>query len=263
MLSVATRPLLSAGLLAALLSSPLNASSAWASSEPGPRLLDVQARAEQQVVPDKATLSARLWERTPATAQRDDTQANPEALTKARTRLEERARNLIQRIEAAGLSRDAIKAGSLNIQPETIYEPSGKDAQQNTPMVRTRIERPFEIEITDLDKLPTILDSLTEAGVNVMDGISYDLTDRQAVSDETLTMALERARDKAELMSSTLGVTLGPVHGITEQQAPNYQPRMMSMASDAMENSGSAEYRPGTITLEATVNVSWEIGEQP
>lgn len=263
MLSVATRPLLSAGLLAALLSSPLSASSAWAGSEPSPRLLDVQAHAEQQVLPDKATLSARLWERTPAIAQRDDIQANPEALAKARTRLEERASNLIQRIEAAGLTRDSIKAGSLNVQPETIYEPSGKDAQQNTPMVRTRIERPFELEITDLDQLPTLLDALTEAGVNAMDGISYDLTDRQAVSDETLAMALERARDKAELMSSTLGVTLGSVHAISEQQTPSYQPRMMAMASDARESGGSAEYRPGTITLEATVNVSWEIGEQP
>lgn len=263
MLSAATRPLLSAGLLVALLISPPGTSSAWAGSEPSPRLLDIQAHAKQQVVPDKATLRARLWERTPAIAQRDDTQANPEALAKARSRLEERASNLIQRIETAGLSRDSITAGSLSVQPETLYEPSGKDDQQHTPMVRTRIERPFELDITDLDQLPALLDALTDAGVNSLDGISYDLKDREAVSDETLAMALERARDKAELMSSTLGVALGSVHGISEQQAPNYQPRMMAMASDAMESGGSAEYRPGTITLEATVNVSWEIDEQP
>ncbi|WP_027966330.1 SIMPL domain-containing protein [Halomonas halocynthiae] len=262
MLPLSTRPFLSASILAALLVAPLSVSSAWADSQAATRLIDVQAHAEQQVIPDKASLSARLWERTPAIAQRDDTQANPEALAKARTRLEERAANLIQQIEAAGLSRDAITAGSLNVQPEIIYEPSSKDSQQDTPMARTRIERPFKLEITNLDQLPTLLDALTEAGVNSLDGVTYDLQDRDAASDATLKMALERARHKAELMSDTLGVNLGAVNSISEQQVPNYQPRMMAMASDVMEKSGGgAEYRPGTITLESTVNVRWEISE--
>lgn len=259
MSSVRIYPLLGAGLLATLLS----VSPAWASSETSPRLLDVQAHAEQQVVPDKATLSARLWERTPAIAQRDDTQANPEALAEARSRLEERAASLIRTLEKAGLERKAIQAGSLSVQPEMIYEPAKQNDQQQTPMVRTRLERPFQVELADLDQLPIMLDALTEAGVNALDGVSYDLADRQAVSDETLAMALERAQDKAELMSSTLGVALSSVHSISEQQTPSYQPRMLSMASDARESGGNAEYRPGTITLEATVNVSWEIDEQP
>lgn len=263
MSSVRTYPLLGAGLLATLLSATLSASPVWANSEPNPRLLDVQAHAKQQVVPDKATLSARLWERTPAVAQRDDTQANPQALTEARSRLEERAATLIRTLEEAGLERKAIQAGSLSVQPETIYEPTDEGEKQAKPLVRTRLERPFRVELSDLDQLPTLLDALTDAGVNSLDGVSYDLADRQAASDETLAMALERARDKAELMSSTLGVTLGSVQGINEQQAPGYQPRMMAMTSDARENGGSTEYRPGTIRLEATVNVSWEIDDQP
>ncbi|HSH47498.1 MAG TPA: SIMPL domain-containing protein [Halomonas sp.] len=259
MLSARIPPLLGAGLLAAL----LGISPAWAGSEPSPRLLDVQAHAEQQVAPDKATLSARLWERTPAIAQRDDSQATPEALADARARLEERAARLIRTLEEAGLERRAIRAGSLSVRPETIHEPVKQGGERGAPMVRTRIERPFEIELSDLEQLPTLLDALTEAGVNSLDGVRYDLADRQAVSDETLAMALARARDKAELMSSTLGVALGPVHSVSEQQTPGYRPRMLAMASDARESGGGTEYRPGTITLEATVKVSWEIDAQP
>lgn len=263
MLSVRIHPLPGAGLLAILLATVLGASPAWAGSEPSLRLLDVQAHAEQQVVPDKATLSARLWERTPAIAQRDDGQAKPEALADARSRLEERAARLIRTLEDAGLERQAIQAGSLSVQPETIHEPVRQGSERGAPMVRTRIERAFEVELSDLEQLPIMLDALTEAGVNVLDGVSYDLADRQTASDETLAMALARARHKAELMSSTLGVTLGPVHSISEQQAPGYRPRMLAMASDARESGGSVEYRPGTITLEATVYVSWEIDGQP
>lgn len=261
--SVATHRLLSTGLLVALLGSSLGATQAWATSQPDPRLVEVQAHAKQQVVPDKATLSARLWERTPAIAQHDDSSTDPQALAKARQRLEKRATRLIQRIEDAGLSRESIQAGSLSVQPETFRESSGKDGEHTT-MVRTRVERPFELDITQLDQLPTLLDALTDAGVNSLDGVTYDLKDREAASDETLKMALERAHDKAELMSETLDVGLGAVNSISEQQTPNYQPRMMAMASDARESGvGNTEYRPGTITLEATVNVSWEIGEQP
>lgn len=261
MLSAATRPLLSASLPVALLATLLTATPSWANSEPPLRLLDVQAHAKQQLIPDKATLSARLWERTPAIAQRDDAETNPEALAEARQRLEERASQLIDRIEDAGLSRDAIQAGSLRVQPETLHEPSGKDGEPSV-MTRTRIERPFKLDISQIDQLPTLLDALTDAGVNSLDGVTYDLKDRETASDETLKMALQRAHQKAALMSDTLNVNLGAVHSISEQQAPNFQPRMMAMASDARESSGSnVAYRPGTITLEATVNVSWEIDE--
>ena len=34
---------------------------------------------------------------------------------------------------------------------------------------------------------------------------------------------------------------------------------MMAMSADARESAVQAEYRPGTIVIEAGVNVSWEI----
>ncbi|UYG08623.1 SIMPL domain-containing protein [Halomonas sp. M4R1S46] len=245
-------------LAALLLTAPPMAAAADA---PPPPRLDVQAQAELQVVPDQATLSARLWERTPSIAQRDDTRTDPEALTEARRRLEERAATLIRTLEAAGLEREAIQAGSLRVQPEVLHDRTGKEGEP-TPLVRTRLERPFEVEVNDLERLPTILDALTEAGVNALDGVTYDLADREAATDEALTKALQRARHKAGLMAETLGVALGPVRTVSEQQAPVFQPRMMAMSADARESGGAAEYRPGTLTIDAAVNVSWEIEDE-
>ncbi|MDN3526210.1 SIMPL domain-containing protein [Halomonas sabkhae] len=245
-----------------LLSSPLLATPVVASAqqEAPHKRLDVQAQSEIQVVPDEATLSARLWERTPAIAQRDDTSTDPEALSKARQRLEERAARLIETMEEAGLERDAISAGSLRVQPETI-QGRQKEGSEGSRMTRTRLERPFEIDIGDLDNLPVMLDALTQAGVNALDGVTYDLSNRDAATDEALTQALEKARKKAELMADTLGIELGPVISVSENRSPVYQPRTMAMSADAAAESGgsNAEYRPGTITLDAMVSVSWEI----
>lgn len=251
MFSTRSRYLLLGGLLAAL------ALPGMAQAEPPRARLDVQAEAQLEVVPDRATLSARLWERTPALAYTDET-TDPDALRQARDRLEQRATALIRTLEAAGVERDEINAGSLTVQPEYVPAPRSRDGD-NELLMRTRVERPFQVRVDDLERLPRLLDALTAAGVNAMDGISYELADRDAATDEALVMALEKARHKAELMARTMGVSLGAVTSISETRSPIYAPRMMAMSADARESAVQAEYRPGTIVIEAGVGVSWEI----
>lgn len=240
-----------------LVATPLLAGQALAEATP-PRQLHVQAEATLAVVPDRATLTARLWERTPAVSQEEDRGGDPDALREARERLEGRAGELIRTLEAAGFERDAISAGSLAVQPEHLAGSRHEDGERQT-LVRTRLERAFRIQLDDLERLPGLLDALTEAGVNALDGVSYDLADRDAATDEALVKALEKARHKAELMADTLGITLGPVASVSETRSPVFQPRMLAMAADAREGAPQAEYRPGTLEIEAGVSVSWEI----
>ncbi|NIC08083.1 SIMPL domain-containing protein [Billgrantia bachuensis] len=248
------RCLLLGGLLTAM---PLLGSTAQA--EETRAHLDVQAEAQLDVVPDRATLNARLWERTPAVARHED-DTDADALRQARDRLEERAAALIRTLEEAGVERDDISAGSLSVQPEYMPAPRRSDNDNDSDMLmRTRLDRPFQVRVDDLERLPRLLDALTAAGVNAMDGISYDLADRDAATDEALVKALEKARHKAELMARTMGVSLGAVANISETNSPIYAPRMMAMSADARESGSQAEYRPGTIVIEAGVSVSWEI----
>ncbi|MDR5905640.1 SIMPL domain-containing protein [Franzmannia qiaohouensis] len=246
--------------LALLLATSLAAPLAMADMpRPQESRLSVQAQSSVEVTPDKASLSARLWERTPAVAAGDDQQTDPDALREARERLEERTGELIRTLEEAGLERDAISAGSLNVRPDHVNAPRQQDGERET-LVRTQLERPITLTIDDLEQLPVILDALTEAGVNALDGVQYDLHDRDAATDRALTQALEKARHKAQLMADTLEVSLGSVTSVSEVQSPVFMPRMMAMRADTMESQGAgAEYRPGTIAIDAEVSVSWEI----
>ena len=238
----------------------LAATPSLAAESPTPRYLDIQAQSELKVAPDEATLNARLWELTPAIAQEKDSGDHGQALAEARQRLEDRAAELISALEDAGLSREAINAGSLRVQQEMLHRTrQGNDTP--IPMVRTRLERPVTLAISDLDSLPTLLDALTEAGVNALDGVSYDLADRDAASDRALTQALVRARAKAELMADALGVELGEVIHVSETNAPVFQPRMMAMRADMAESGGNADYSPGSITIDAGVQVRWGLAE--
>ncbi|WP_172117089.1 SIMPL domain-containing protein [Halomonas hibernica] len=241
------------GALLAFLSTPL----AFA-APPAPPSLNVQAQSWVEVEPDQATFTARLWENTPAVSSLEDTDG--EALGEARERLENRASELIEAIEALGIERRAINAGSLNVYSDHVAAPRSENGDQEM-LQRTRLERPFSIELTDLDQLGDVLNALIRVGVNAMDGVQFDLQDREAATDEALVKALEKARHKANLMASTLETELGHVQRIEETQAPMFQPRMMAMRAESdMASSGSqSDYSPGTIRIDAGVNVEWTL----
>ncbi|WP_445010246.1 SIMPL domain-containing protein [Vreelandella stevensii] len=243
------------GALLALLVAPIS------QAAPPPPSVFVQAQSWVEVEPDKATLSARLWENTPAVSALEDTQSDE--LSDARQRLEQRASELIAAIEEAGIEQRAITAGSLNVYSEYVAGPRSDDGEQEN-LMRTRLERPFSVELADIEQLGDVLDALIGAGVNALDGVQFDLHDRDAATDEALTKALEKARHKADLMATTLGVELGHVQRIEETQAPIFQPRMMAMRaeSDAVGSGSASDYRPGTIRIDAGVNVEWAITGQ-
>ncbi|MGO2009770.1 SIMPL domain-containing protein [Vreelandella alkaliphila] len=248
------------GVLGSALLALLATSTAHA-APPTPPSLHVQAQSWVEVEPDKATLSARLWENTPAVSTLEDTDSDE--LSDARERLENRASELIKAMEDIGIEQRAINAGSLNVYPEHVAGPRNDDGEHET-LMRTRLERPFSIELTNIDQLGEVFDAMISAGVNTLDGVQFDLQDRDAATDEALTKALEKARHKADLMASTLGVRLGQVQRIEEAQAPIFQPRMMAMRaeSDAMGSGSASDYRPGTIRIDAEVNVEWAIRGQ-
>ncbi|MFB9865753.1 SIMPL domain-containing protein [Vreelandella sulfidaeris] len=248
------------GALLTLLCVPLSYASPHPPKSPS---LFVQAQSWVEVEPDKATLNARLWENTPALSTLEESDSS--ALSDARERLETRASQLIEQMETTGLERSAIDAGSLNVYPEHIQGPRNEDGEHET-LQRTRLERPITVELTDLSQLSEVLDALIAAGVNALDGVQFDLQDRDAASDEALAKALEKAQHKANLMASTLSTELGSVQRIEETQPAVFQPRMMSMRAEsdtagASQSGAASDYNPGTIRIDAGVSVEWSLKE--
>lgn len=221
-----------------------------------PPSLHVQAQSWVDVVPDKATLSARLWEQTPAVADLEATQSH--ALSEARERLETRASQLIEAMALLGIEKHAITAGSLNVYPHRELGPRHQNGQHDS-LIRTRVERPFRIELSALEQLDSVLDALVAADVNTLDGVQFDVQDRAAATDEALTNALQKAHRKARLMASTLGAELSHVQRIEETQSPTFQPRMATMRaeSDTLDGRSPNDYRPGTLRIDAGVSVEW------
>ncbi|GAB2710274.1 SIMPL domain-containing protein [Halomonas garicola] len=257
------------GRIALLLSLALGAftaaSPSLADNERTPSL-QVQAQSTVEVTPDRATVRARLWEDTPAVnlADEQQRQQHQKARREARDALEKRAASLIDALEDdTGIERDAISAGSLGVHPRRDETPGSGQDDDRQPLTRTRLERPITVQLDDLDRLEDVLGTLMAADVNRLDGVTFDLKDRQGATDRALTQALEKARRKAGLMAESLDVELGRVQRVEETRSPGFSPRMMSISADSRGNTEASapatEYRPGTIDVEAGVNVEWAL----
>ena len=238
--------------LLALLAMSLPALPAAANEATPSRQIEVQASASIDVLPDRATLNAVLMEATPlvemgSKRDRDDT-------TQAREKLEKRSTAVIKALNRMGIDNDHLHAGNLSVYNEQQLQ----DNNQAAPLKeRVIIERHLDIDINDLTALPEVIDALFANGIDRLEGIRYDVSDREAVEDKALKKALARAHQKAELMAGALSVTLGSVERIQETRSPVLRPMMM--ASARTEQADSATYTPGTISVDAGVMVNWSL----
>ncbi|ARS53740.1 SIMPL domain-containing protein [Kushneria konosiri] len=225
------------------------------------RQIEVQASASIDVLPDRATLNAVLVEATPLVEM--GSKRDGDDTTQAREKLEKRSTAVIKALNSMGIDNDHLHAGNLSVYNEQQLQ----DNNQTAPLKeRVVIERNLDIDINDLTTLPGVIDALFANGIDRLEGIRYDVSDREAVEDKALKKALARAHQKAELMADALSVTLGSVDRIQETRSPVLRPMMM--ASARTEQADSATYTPGTISVDAGVMVNWSLntsasGERP
>jgi len=254
----------SAALSAALLAASTNVLAHKTSVAPGE--LSVSASGQVEIAPDKATLTAALWEKTAPIPVDQSEQRDPAAMREARAALESRVADLIVTLESMGIDEKRISAGSLTVAQEHTVGDVVRNNQRER-LVRTRVERPLQLTIHDLDHVPLVMDALTSAGVDRLGNAQYALQNSDQAEQEALAKAIAKAQENAKVMAEGLGESLGRVLSVTKNDrhrpAP-YQPQMMrahseALASPSASDGPQSEYRAGVITVSAEVDVRWAL----
>lgn len=170
------------------------------------------------------------------------------------------AREAMNAVRELGIEERYMRMETLRIQPIREYNPD----------TRQWIERGLEairevvVEVRDLELLPVLVAAVVEKGANRLNGVTYDLQNRDEARNEALRLAMINAREKARLLTSALETNLGQVLRINEQVFDFPRP-MMELAYDraAMSKEVAAPepeaYAPGEIEVRSTVQVVFEI----
>lgn len=106
------------------------------------------------------------------------------------------------------LGTDAnIKTVNYSLSPVYNNPPPG----QSSRIIGYSVDNTVEITLTNLAKIGQTIDTAIQSGANRVQGISFDLQDRNPPTAQALKAAAARARAQADAIASGLGVHTGAV----------------------------------------------------
>lgn len=166
---------------------------------PAPPVIVTTGEAVVKQAPDRAwvTVGAESRARTPQEAQR----LNTEVMTA-----------VIDRIKASGIAPDAIQTAGYNLQPEFDYA-NGKQTLRGY-VARNQVQ----VRVDALAKTGEVIAAVVATGATTVNGVRFDLKDRDTVEREALKVAVRDARRRADAAAAGAGVAIDRVIRIEEQR---------------------------------------------
>lgn len=211
--------------------------------EPPERRVTVTGEGEITAAPDQANITVGVSERG-ATAT-DALRANTRAM-----------QALFDVLDGSGIDGADRQTSGLSLQP--VYDNRNTEPGEGPRIVGYEASNALMIRVTKLELLGDVLDAVTVAGANRIDGISFGLSDTEAMMRDARRMAVEDAMERAQLYVQTAGASLGPVMTISEVGGSAPRP-VPEMAMARMASDMAVPIAEGEVGLSVRVNVVFAI----
>jgi uncharacterized protein YggE len=211
------------------------------------RTVQVVGEATTSATPDEATVRFGIV-------------SQAETAEAARRQNAEAAKEAMNAVRELGIAEENMRMESLRLQPRREYNPKTETHEEKG----YEAHRQVVVELSDLEQLPRLVTQVVQRGANRLDGIDYGLSDRSTLRNEALRAAARDARDKAELLVSSLDAELGAVQQIREQDVgfDDPSPRLQMEYARSAQADAAPEpdaYAAGEIEVRARVDVTFAL----
>ncbi|NLY51785.1 MAG: SIMPL domain-containing protein [Firmicutes bacterium] len=210
------------------------------------RQIYVQGEGVVQVEPDRAYISLGVTTEAPSAEEAQIKNANS-------------MRNILAALGELGIKDDAIETSYFNVYPIYRY-----DQEKGNQLTGYRVSNTVSVTLDDLSQVGEAIDSAIKAGATNVNSVNFTLADEKPWLNEAMVLAVENARQKAELLTAAAGVKLGPVMAIRDPST-QFQPysvgkemRMMTMAA-AGDASSVTPITPGKLEIRAVVEMVYAL----
>ncbi len=151
---------------------------------------------------------------------------------------------------------DEVKTQQYSVNPAYSYPKPG-----GSPVIDGyNANNTVHVILHDLASVGKVIDAAMQAGATNVNGVNFTLKNDEAVRQQALSLAAQKARANAEAIAKALGLR---VVGVLEAQSgeaavqPLYKPMMM--AQRAMAAAAPTPIESGSVSVEATVTVTLEV----
>lgn len=218
------------------------------SAAPAQRTLSIEGTAELHVAPDTALVAAGVVAEADTAAAA--LTANSAALAKA-----------IEAIRGFGIESKDLQTAGLSLTPR-YYRPDKPTPNDRPRIIGYTASNEVTARVHDLGKLGDLLDKITLAGINRIDGISFVVSNQDRLLDEARQNAVADAKRKADLYATSGGFALGRIMTLTEESAPTIRPVMLRAAAPmAAPPPVAVPVEAGEATLSVRVHVVWSLAD--
>lgn len=165
--------------------------------------------------------------------------------------------NVIDVLINDGIDKDKISTSSYDLYANYDYTDGARTMTGYTAITMLTIK---DVDVSGVGEL---VDDAGDAGVNVINGFTFQYSETEEAYDQALEAALERAQTKASKIAGKQGCKLGKVVSISENSDANYYSSdARAYAANETESADEAmNVMPGENTITATVTVVYELAE--
>ncbi|RIX76123.1 SIMPL domain-containing protein [Acidovorax cavernicola] len=248
---------LAAGLATMTLLTAATSASAQRPADPVPGQISVTGTAAVRVAPDEVFLTIGVESRDKSLQA--TTRDNSDRIAKA-----------LAVIRRHGVPDKSVQLNYIQVEPDYDTQVS-----RITP-VAYRAHKSIGIKLTKLDSFEPLLTELFAVGVNQVENIEFRNSDMRKHRDKARELAVAAAREKADALTSQLGVKRGRALRITEDSgwrwggwSGSYRGGQNLMQQNVVQSAGGAaasqgdsadgELSVGQISITATISVDFQL----
>jgi uncharacterized protein YggE len=230
----------------------LGKSASFVGSSPATSIITVTGKGEISKSPDIATLVFTVREKAKTVAD-------------AQKSLGKISDDVVAKMKALGVAEKDIKTENYSSYPEYDYGTpcySGVVPCSAKPtLIGYEVSETITVKVRSLDSVEKILAAAGEAGISEISGPNFEVDEVEKVRDEARDKAIADAKEKAEVLAKSLGVSLVRITSYNENNGGYGRPfMMMAKAMDSgVSNESAGALSPGENKITSEVTISYEI----
>ncbi len=206
------------------------------------RTVSVEGEAEIFLTPDRATVSIGV-----------ETEGKDVVTIKKDN--DRRVRAIFDAIKKIGIDQRDIMTSDLQIQPQYNWKQDGR-----RELIKYQMRNVVMITVRDLSKLEDVINASVAEGSNLLDNVSFSVTNSKPIADTLRVQAAKGAKIRAEALANAMGARV--VRVLTISEHGGYQPptpMYKAMRSMSAEADMGTPVSAGQLSMRITINAIFEI----
>jgi uncharacterized protein YggE len=165
------------------------------------------------------------------------------------------AQDVVDAIKALGVTGEDIQTSNFNVYPTYEYGPMGE-----TLGSKYVVDNTVYVTVRDLSKLGEMLQAVVTSGANNINGITFDILDKDTLASEARKKAVENARKQAQDIAEAAGVELGELMYVNVYYSGTTYPQYEGKGGGGAYSADlSVPVSAGKMVVTAEVNMTYKI----